>query len=155
MYNRNHITTLVNRSIVYEYFRLVRNKDINRLLDFFAENATIYEPFSKIHGGLQGKTTIKAFLEVVLMATDGLQHEIRFEQQGIDKYDSCNDNQVTAFVTFVMGGRLKAKFMFELSKENYNSQKLKKSSLLNKYMMNTEKVFILKLNCPQSIWCEV
>jgi ketosteroid isomerase-like protein len=126
MYNRNHVTMLVNRSIVYEYFRLIKNKDINRLLYLFADDATIFEPFSKIHGGLQGKNTIKAFLEVVLMATDRLQHEIQFEQQGIDKYDSCNDNKVTAFVTFAMGGRLKAKFTFELSKENYNSQKLKK-----------------------------
>jgi hypothetical protein len=31
-----------------------------------------FEPFSKIHGELQGRTAIKAFLEVALMASDGL-----------------------------------------------------------------------------------
>jgi ketosteroid isomerase-like protein len=129
MYNRTHATMLVNKTMVYEYFRLINNKDIDRLLDFFADDATIFEPFSKIHGGLQGKTAIRAFLEVALMASDGLQHEIRFEKQDSDKYsnNSYNENQVTALVTFVKGGRLKAKFTFELgSEENYDSQKLKK-----------------------------
>ncbi len=133
-YNRNHAAMLVNRSIVCEYFRLIKNKDINRLLDLFADDATIYEPFSKIHGGLQGRSAIKAFLEVALMASDGLRHEIRFEKQhekpdSSNKYNnnSNNDNQVSALVTFERGGRLKARFTFELSsEENYNSQKQKK-----------------------------
>jgi ketosteroid isomerase-like protein len=133
-YNRIHAAMLVNRSIVFEYFRLIKNKDINRLLDLFADDATIYEPFSKIHGGLHGMTAIKAFLEVALMASDGLQHEIRFEKQqekpdSSNKYNnnSNNDNQVTALVTFERGGTLKARFTFELSsEENYNSQKQKK-----------------------------
>lgn len=123
--------------LVYEYFRLIKDRDINRLLDFFADDATIYEPFSKIHG-LQGKTAIKAFLEVALMANDGLQHEIRFEKQheNLGNSDKCNNynhntNQVTALVTFTRGGRLKAKFTFELSEENYNSQKLKKIQSLH------------------------
>ena len=132
-YNRNHAAMLVNRSIVCEYFRLIKNKDINRLLDLFADDATIYEPFSKIHGGLQGRSAIKAFLEVALMASDGLRHEIRFEKQqekpdSSNKYNNSNDdNQVTALVTFERGGRLSARFTFELSsEENYNSQKQKK-----------------------------
>jgi SnoaL-like domain len=119
---------------VCEYFRLIKNKDINRLLDLFADDATIYEPFSKIHGGLQGRSAIKAFLEVALMASDGLRHEIRFEKRhekpdSSNKYNnnSNNDNQVSALVTFERGGRLKARFTFELSsEENYNSQKQKK-----------------------------
>jgi hypothetical protein len=98
--------------------------------NFFADDATIYEPFSKIHGGLQGKTAIRAFLEVVQMASDGLEHEIRFE--GSDKYNnSYNDNQITALVTFAKGGRLKAKFTFELSEQSYNSQKMKKIQSLH------------------------
>jgi hypothetical protein len=132
-YNRIHAAMLVNRSIVYEYFRLIKNKDINRLLDLFADDASIYEPFSKIHGGLQGRSAIKAFLEVALMASDGLRHVIRFEKQhekpdSSNKYNnSNNDNQVSALVTFERGGRLKARFTFELSsEENYNSQKQKK-----------------------------
>jgi hypothetical protein len=133
-YNRIHAAMLVNRSIVCEYFRLIKNKDINRLLDLFADDATIYEPFSKIYGGLQGRSAIKAFLEVALMASDGLRYEIRFEKQhgkpdSSNKYNnnSNNDNQVSALVTFERGGRLKARFTFELSsEENYNSQKQKK-----------------------------
>jgi len=130
MYNRIHATMLVNRSIVYEYFRLIKNNDINRLQYLFADDATIFEPFSKIHRGLQGRTTIRAFLEVALMANDGLQHQIRFERS--DKYNnSYNDNQITALVTFAKGGSLKAKFTFELSEENYNSQKMKKIQSLH------------------------
>jgi len=132
-YNRIHAAMLVNRSIVCEYFRLIKNKDINRLLDLFADGATIYEPFSKIHGGLHGTSAIKAFLEVALMASDGLRHEIRFEKQqekpdSSNKYNNSNDdNQVTALVTFERGGKVKARFTFELSsEENYNSQKQKK-----------------------------
>jgi hypothetical protein len=129
MCNRIHTTMPVNRSIVYEYFRLIKDKNINRLLDFFADDATIYESFSKIHG-LQGKTAIKAFLEVALMANDGLQHEIRFEKQhenlgNSDKYNNYNHNanQVTALVTFTRGGSLKAKFTFELSEEKITIHK--------------------------------
>jgi hypothetical protein len=67
-------------------------------------------------------------------ASDGLRHEIRFEKQhekpdSSNKYNnnSNNDNQVSALVTFERGGRLKARFTFELSsEENYNSQKQKK-----------------------------
>jgi len=70
-----------NTDTVYEYFRLVKNKDINRLLDLFADDAIIYEPFSNIQEGLRGKSAIKPFLEIVLMANDGLQHKIEFEQQ--------------------------------------------------------------------------
>ena len=111
-YDRIHAAMFLNRSIVYEYFGLIKNKDINRLLDLFADDATIYEPFSNIHGGIQWKTVIKAFLEIALMASDGLQYEIRFEQQhekkpgSSNKSDnSYNDNQVTALVTFARGGR--------------------------------------------------
>jgi hypothetical protein len=67
------------------------------------------------------------------MASDGLQHEIRFEKQqekpdSSNKYNNSNDdNQVTALVTFERGGRLSARFTFELSSEEiYNSQKQKK-----------------------------
>jgi ketosteroid isomerase-like protein len=38
--------TFSDREIIYEYFRLVKNKDINRLLDLFADDGIVYEPFS-------------------------------------------------------------------------------------------------------------
>lgn len=31
-----------DREIIYEYFRLVKNKDINRLLDLFADDGIVY-----------------------------------------------------------------------------------------------------------------
>jgi hypothetical protein len=125
-----------DRETVYEYFKLIKNKDINRLLDLFADDATVYEPFSNIQGGLRGKNAIKSFLEIVLMANDGLQHKIEFEQQehGQEQQRRRTDNKnkvtVTALVTFERGGTVQGRFEFELAsvemKKNYNSHRLKK-----------------------------
>ncbi len=116
MTNRNyrHIgaSSLVHGDTVYEYFRLIKNKDINRLLDLFVDDAIIYEPFSNIDGGLRGKSAIKPFLEVALMANDGLQHRIEIEQQ--QQRNADNKNQVTALVTFERGGIVQARFTFQL-----------------------------------------
>jgi len=68
------------------------------------------------------------------MGSDGLRHEIRFEKRhekpdSSNKYNnnSNNVNQVSALVTFERGGKVKARFTFELSsEENYNSQNQKK-----------------------------
>ena len=64
--NRNnypkHPSRVGNESIVYEYFRLIKNKDINGVLDLFADDAIIYEPFSKVDEGLKGKGSIRPFL---------------------------------------------------------------------------------------------
>jgi hypothetical protein len=123
-----------DREIVYEYFKLIKNKDINRLLDLFADDAIVYEPFSNIQGGLRGKNADKPFLEIALMANDGLQHEIEFEQkrQGQEQQQRSTDNKnkVTALVTFEREGTVQGRFEFELAsvemKENYNSHRLKK-----------------------------
>ena len=60
--NQIHSSVLVNKSIVYEYFRLIKNKDIDGLLSLFADDAEVREPFSNIIGGLQGKAAIRPFL---------------------------------------------------------------------------------------------
>jgi ketosteroid isomerase-like protein len=117
MINRKHkrigTSTLLDEDIVYEYFKLIKNKDINRLLDLFSNDAIIYEPFSNINRGLRGKRAIKPFFEVAMMANDGLQHQIEFERQkSIDDVD-----QVTALVTFERGGRVQARFTFSLISE--------------------------------------
>jgi hypothetical protein len=70
----------INKSIVYEYFELIKNKYINGLLSLFTDDAIIYEPFSNISGGLQGKSTIKPFLEIAMMANNGLIHNIFIEK---------------------------------------------------------------------------
>lgn len=123
---------LSDREIVYEYFRLIKNKDVNRLLDLFVDDAIIYEPSSNIQGGLRGKGVIKPFLEIVLMANDGLQNKIEFEEQQQQKQQQSTDNNVIALVTFERVERLQARFEFELAKsevkekENYGLHRLKK-----------------------------
>lgn len=120
MTNRKHKqirkVAFSDRETVYEYFGLVKNKDINRLLDLFADDAIIYEPFSNIQGGLRGKSAIKPFLEVVLMANDGLQNDIELEGQQQEEEQSAH-NRITALVTFERGGRVQAQFEFELALE--------------------------------------
>jgi hypothetical protein len=83
-------------------------------LDLFADDVIIYEPFSNIQGGLRGKRAIKPFLEVALMANDGLQHKIEIEQQQQPKRNTDNKNQVRALVTFERGGIVQARFTFQL-----------------------------------------
>jgi ketosteroid isomerase-like protein len=122
------VKPLTDENIVHEYFRLIKTKDMYRLLDLFAADAVIDEPFSKSEfgkGGLQGKSAIEPFLNVAMMVNTGLREEIEIEKS---KRRSNNGvNQVTAYVTFERGGKLKARFKFELtSEENYNSQKQKK-----------------------------
>lgn len=118
---------LSDREIVYEHVRLIKNKDIDRLLDLFVDDVIIYEPFSNIQGGLRGKSAIKPFLEIVLMASDGLQNKIEFEEQQQQKQRQSTDNRVTALVTFERGERVQAQFEFgliaevgEKEKENYD-----------------------------------
>lgn len=131
-YRKTGTSILINENTVYEYFRLIKDKDINRLLDLFAYDATIYEPFSDIQGGLKGKSAIKPFLEVAIMANDGLLHEIEFEQRQQQRSTDSRD-QVTALVTFERGGRVQARFTFELAptRESYDSYKPKKIQSLH------------------------
>ena len=119
-HNSNYTSLLVNKSIVYEYFRLIKDKNINRLLNLFADDAIIHEPFSNIDGGLKGKSTIEPFLEIAMMANDGMQQEIEFEKPRISNHNNSknDENQVTALVTFERGGRMQAQFTFELANES-------------------------------------
>lgn len=110
-----------DEDIVFEYFRLIKSKDITGLLDLFADDAVVYEPFSKsddIQGktmGLRGKRAIEPFLGVAVMANEGLRGNVT-----IDKSDKKTDgsetrsNQICAIVTFERGDRITARFTFEL-----------------------------------------
>ena len=65
-----------------------------------------------------------------MMATAGLTEEIEIEKPKLRSRNAIN--QLTAYVTFERGGKVKATFRFELSsEENYNSQKQKKIQSLH------------------------
>lgn len=128
-----------NEDVVFEYFRLIKNKDIERLINLFSPNAIIYEPFSKLRGGLKGKQAIESFLKIVIMANDSLKHHITIEnssdvknRSNIGNNDNRNNNKnnrsssddkvIIALVIFEKGDSVKARFTFGLSSgdNNYN-----------------------------------
>jgi len=60
----------------------------------------------------------------------GLRQEIEIEKPNLRTDNAIN--QLTAYVTFERGGKVKARFRFELSSEGiYNSQKQKKIQSLH------------------------
>jgi hypothetical protein len=122
--NLEHTYATVNKSIVYEYFRLIKNKDIDGILNLFNESAIIYEPFSNVEGGLQGKSAIRPFFDVVMMANDGLQYKIQFvkAQDGSNNENKEDSNHVTALVTFERGGTVQGRFTFKLRSEEEEEQ---------------------------------
>lgn len=65
--------------IVFDYFNVIKIKDIERLMNLFSPDAIIYEPFSKVTGGLKGSHAIESFLKIVIMASDALQNHILIE----------------------------------------------------------------------------
>ncbi len=117
--------------LIYEYFRLVKEKNIHNLLDLFKDDAVIYEPFSKIDD-IRGKPAIESFLTVVMMASDSLTQSIVIER-GKNGYSS----PITALATFEKGDKLKGRFTFEIDSvsnsntiEAFDSKKGKIKALL-------------------------
>lgn len=113
-------------AIIHEYFSLIKNKEIDKLLDLFADDAIIYEPFSKTgdSDGLKGKTAIEPFLNIAIMANSGLNHQIEIIKSNTEAFN--NNKQITANVIFERGEKIKGKFIFEISSENHNFHKQKK-----------------------------
>jgi hypothetical protein len=119
-----------NEEIVFEYFKLVKNKDIDNLMELFAPDAIVYEPISKITGGLKGKRAIESFLTVTIMANDTLQHQVILEKEANlnepksdykgsnDNNNNNNTNLITALVKFEKGDSVRARFTFELASDN-------------------------------------
>jgi len=64
---------------VFEYFELIKNKDIERLMNLFSPDAIIYEPFSKLREGISGKQAIESFLKIAIMVNGELQYRIVIE----------------------------------------------------------------------------
>jgi Nuclear transport factor 2 (NTF2) domain len=121
--------------IVLNYFRLIDEKDMSCLLNLFTEDCMIYEPFSrgllsdegKGKKPLKGRNEIESFFHVVMMASDGLKHEIEFvcppfekNRQMGDSVSSTSSSVVTAVVTFYSnegGNKLKQKLVFHIVSE--------------------------------------
>jgi ketosteroid isomerase-like protein len=101
----NRMVLLNNEQLVNNYFQLITKKDVEGLLDMFAEDAIVYEPFSNADRGLLGKSAIEPFLNVVVMANAGLRRTIEF-------IDRSKDN-ITALATFQRGGTIRGKFAFK------------------------------------------
>jgi len=121
-----------NEGIVLEFFRLIKNKDVGNLMDLFDSEAIVYEPFSKITGGLKGKLAIESFVRVAMMANDTLQHrivivkksnpnELKSDYKVSDGNNSDNTKFMTALVRFEKGDSVRARFTFELASDNSDS----------------------------------
>lgn len=93
-----------NKDLVMEYFNLISSRDLGRLLALFADDAVVYEPFSR-EEGLHGRGEIEPFLKVVLMANAGLDREITFPQNE-------QEGEITVQVRFRRGGMVKGNFTF-------------------------------------------
>src|SRR5215471_14274529 len=96
---RGRVKPPYDEDIVYEYFRLIKTKDIYRLLDLFMDDAIIHEPFSKSddgNGRLQGKTAIESFLTVAMMASEGLREKVEIEKPKLRRGNDIS--KVTAYV---------------------------------------------------------
>lgn len=107
-----------DEKIVYRYFNLLRNKDLNNLLNLFADDAVIFEPFSK-HGQVKGKSSMESFLKVVMMATDTMHEDIVIE----NKQQSNSKSTLTALVTFKLGDKLNGRFTFETVPDRNNQNR--------------------------------
>lgn len=111
---------LTGEEIVARYFRYVDNKDLDGIIDLFDYDAVVYEPFSKV-GGLHGRSAIKPFLKVAMMANSELRRIVK-----IEKTKRANDNnEITALVTFEKGEKVKGRFTFEFTENDLWEKRIK------------------------------
>lgn len=137
------------RQVVLDYFRLIKEKDMPGLLNMFTDDCIIYEPFSRgstFHNSdgakksyLKGSSEIESFLKIVMLASKGLQYEIKFIDEPMNiKYEQSNDDFdvtslsssssstiISALATFYKnegGDELKERLTFHVvSKKNYDN----------------------------------
>lgn len=97
-----------NQKLVFECFELASQNKVEELLELFADDVTIYEPFSRKEEGLHGKPAVRSFLNIMTLASDDrLRYDISI---GEDKND-----KVVALVIFEKGDKIEARFSFEMS----------------------------------------
>ena len=102
---------LNNEDTVFQYFKLIENKDIDGILDLFDYNAVVSEPFSKSQG-LRGKASIEPFFKVAAMANAGLNRKIEIQKRVNGRTDP---DKLVALVTFEKGNKTKGRFTFEFT----------------------------------------
>lgn len=114
-----------NQQMVYQYFNLITEKDIEGLLDLFADDARVYEPFSNMPNGISGKSELQHFFKVVVMANSGMNRKsIEFvEDRNAGKGD--NSSSITAFVTYERGDTIKSRLDFHFAIEGKLGKKIK------------------------------
>lgn len=144
-----------DQHIVLKYFRLIDEKDLPGILNLFTEDCTIYEPFSrdllsnegKTKKPLKGRNEIESFFHVVMMASDGLKHEIEFvcppikhTRQVGDTGISTSSSVVSVLATFYgkEGNKLKQKLVFHLVAEQKRDTLDKMSRYGNDKDINNE-----------------
>ena len=106
-----------NQKLVFECFKLASQNKIEELLELFADDVIIYEPFSKKEEGLHGKPAVRSYLNMMTLASDdSLHYNISIEEDSNDK--------IVALVVFEKGDKITAKFAFEMtpSKDNKNKK---------------------------------
>src|SRR5215207_1888491 len=109
---------LTGEQIVARYFRYMDSKDLDAMLELFDYDAVVYEPFSKITGGLKGRSSIEPFLKVAMMANSNLQRTIKIEKPS-------KPNEITVLVTFEKGDKVKSKLTFEFEDDGADVKKIK------------------------------
>lgn len=95
---------LLGRNTVYDYFKSIKEKDIDNLIDLFEDQAEIQEPFSK-ESPLRDKHNFRSFFQIVCMANKELVNDIFFE-------DATDDNALSVLCTFQKGKTVCARFSF-------------------------------------------
>jgi RimJ/RimL family protein N-acetyltransferase len=106
----------VNQKLVFECFELASQNKVEELLELFADDVTIYEPFSKKEEGLHGKPAVRSFLNMMTLASDdSLRYDISIEEDKNDK--------VVALVVFEKGDKIEARFSFEMTADRKEKDK--------------------------------
>jgi len=117
-----------NEIIVKEYFRRIKSRDIEGILELFSDDAVIHEPFSRARR-LFGKTEIKPFLKSVIIANEGLQYEINIERQ-----KNNHTNNFVALVIFRKGHEINSRFTFSFDNSGKSTLYGKIKSLLIEFI---------------------
>ena len=105
-----------NQKLIFECFELASQNRIAELLDLFVDDVIIYEPFSKKEEGLQGKSAVRSFLNMMTLASDdSLRYDISIEDDKNDK--------VVALVVFEKGDKIEARFSFEMTADKKEKDK--------------------------------
>ena len=109
---------LTGEQIVARYFRCMDSKDLDGILDLFDYDAVVYEPFSKVTGGLHGRSAIEPFLKVAMMANSKLRTKSKLKN-----LPHLTNNKIIALITFEKGEKIKSRFTFEFTDDELKGKK--------------------------------